>query len=139
MKAGFKFPEALTASEIEAFRRYEERVKPVMEEYRRKVDELNASYDVALDRYGDEYDQKLQDLSDLHDQERQQTNPTCHSHPHPERLSTVCRRCGDKLPVPVDNFSDAWCRACMSISDKARDQSIAISEERCRLIQGGRR
>ncbi len=70
MKAGFKFPETLTLAEIAAFRNYEEKVKPIMEEYRRKVDELNANYDAALDGYGDEYDRKLEELSKLHDAER---------------------------------------------------------------------
>lgn len=67
MKAGFKFPEQLTQAEIAAFRRYEERVKLIMEDYRCKVDKLNSDYDEALDRYGNEYDLKLEELSNLHD------------------------------------------------------------------------
>jgi hypothetical protein len=135
VKAGFKFPEQLTRAEIDAFRRYEERVKQIMEDYRHKVDKLNADYDTALATYGDEYDRKLKELSDLHDSERLQKSPICQPlHPHPERLSIECRGCGGKLPEPVENYSDAWCRACVTASDVARDQRISVADERWRLL-----
>jgi len=69
MRAGFRFPERVDIQDVAAFRNYQERLRPVLQDYRDKVDRLNAYYDSELDRLGDEYDAALQQLSDQHDAE----------------------------------------------------------------------